>query len=615
MPSANSGSGSAPEFPYPWSADPAGSGHVSRPGRRAAERAASLDTLVDLLRLSSVERLLGVARLASALMLVAAVDLGSGVFHPPAVKVLMVGYTVYAAVVLAVVWRRDTGGGRGATMLHVLDLAWAGVATSISGGTGSMVFPLFAFVLAAAAYRWGLRRTLLDGVVVLAIAAAQAATSAAGKTPWPFEADLFVLRASSIAVLAVLFGSLAERQHASTAHAAAVGHLMVRVGRASGIRGAIGELLDELLRLFGARQALLVVQEFDGSRLYLWRAEARASVAAAVSHVELSLDGRDTWLFPAPSSVATLEIRRGAGAPALVLAHDAGGRSVDEAFPLPAALPMPDGWRSAVVAVVDGRRSLQARLFLVDPARPLRREARLALLQSLLREAAPVMANHYLLRRLRSRAGSRERERLSSELHDGVIQSLAALEMRLDVLRSGAEALDPELAAEAANARDLLHDEALKTRELMERLRPVDTDAQRMPGQLADLVQRFSRATGIDVRLDRAVDGIDLSPRECQEIVRIVQEALVNIRRHSGASRAVVRLEADAYDWGLIVQDNGRGLGPGAHGRLRHDQVERDQLGPRVIRERAAALGATLGIESSSSGLRIEITWPRSARR
>jgi signal transduction histidine kinase len=263
-----------------------------------------------------------------------------------------------------------------------------------------------------------------------------------------------------------------------------------------------------------------------------------------------------------------------------------------------------------IAAVVDTKKVLDARLFLVDPAYPRRPEARLALLQDLVRQVTPAFLNLYLLRRLRSRASLRERERLSCELHDGLIQTLTALEMRLEVLRADAEATSKALAAEVASARDVLHEEALKSRELFERLRPVGGDAERLSLGIADMVQRFSHASGIDARLFWTRDTLDLSPRQCRAVFRIVQEALVNVRRHSGASQVVVRLAADAYDWALVIEDNGRGLG--FTGRLTHEEIEATEAGPRVIRRRVASLGATLGIESSPSGLRLEIAWPRS---
>jgi signal transduction histidine kinase len=126
------------------------------------------------------------------------------------------------------------------------------------------------------------------------------------------------------------------------------------------------------------------------------------------------------------------------------------------------------------------------------------------------------------------------------------------------------------------------------------------------------LVRRFKDTSGIEARLDWAGDTLDLTPRQCREVLRIVQEALVNVRRHSGASQVVARLAVDEYDWALTVEDNGRGLG--FTGRLTHEQIEREQAGPRVIRQRVAALGGTLNIESSPAGLRLEVAWPRARR-
>jgi signal transduction histidine kinase len=279
---------------------------------------------------------------------------------------------------------------------------------------------------------------------------------------------------------------------------------------------------------------------------------------------------------------------------------------------MPVSLPISGGWRSAVAALVDANGILDARLFLVDPERPRRREARLAVLAALVRQVTPALLSLYLLRRLRSRAGLRERARLSAELHDGLIQTLTALEMRLELLRRGAGATDATVAAEVASARDLLHEEALRARELMERLRPVEGDVDRFPSDLAGMIRRFSGTSGLDARLDWAGDTLDLTPRQCREVLRIVQEALVNVRRHSGASQVVVRLTADEYDWVLAVEDDGRGLG--LTGRLTHDQIDREQTGPRVIRQRVAALGGTLNIESSPAGLRLEVAWPRARR-
>jgi signal transduction histidine kinase len=100
-----------------------------------------------------------------------------------------------------------------------------------------------------------------------------------------------------------------------------------------------------------------------------------------------------------------------------------------------------------------------------------------------------------------------------------------------------------------------------------------------------------------------------MTPRHCREVLRIVQEALVNVRRHSGATTVVVRVAADAWGWELVVHDNGHGFG--FTGRMTHEDLIARDAGPRVIRERVRALDGFVAIDSSPTGARLEIAFPR----
>ena len=75
------------------------------------------------------------------------------------------------------------------------------------------------------------------------------------------------------------------------------------------------------------------------------------------------------------------------------------------------------------------------RLVLVDPKRGVGRKTGLRFVRTLVRQVGPAAYSRYLLRRLRSRVGAIERARVARELHDGVIQSLIGLEMKVQVLR------------------------------------------------------------------------------------------------------------------------------------------------------------------------------------
>jgi signal transduction histidine kinase len=127
---------------------------------------------------------------------------------------------------------------------------------------------------------------------------------------------------------------------------------------------------------------------------------------------------------------------------------------------------------------------------------------------------------------------------------------------------------------------------------------------------LADLVGQFQRQTGIAAHFVSEIDEVSLSPRVSAEIARIVQEALVNVRKHSGARNVLVRVSAPAGYWKFEVDDDGRGFG--FAGRYSQADLEIGRKGPVVIRERVRAIGGTLALESApGQGARVEVWLPR----
>ena len=94
----------------------------------------------------------------------------------------------------------------------------------------------------------------------------------------------------------------------------------------------------------------------------------------------------------------------------------------------------------------------------------------------------------------------------------------------------------------------------------MHLLKPAEVDAKRLVEHLADMIERFRHGTGIQARLACDADEIDLTPRACREVAGMVREALANVRKHSGATSVVIRLERNGGNWQLVVDDNGCGL-------------------------------------------------------
>src|SRR5262249_42070815 len=93
------------------------------------------------------------------------------------------------------------------------------------------------------------------------------------------------------------------------------------------------------------------------------------------------------------------------------------------------------------------------------------------------------------------------------------------------------------------------------------------------------------------------------------EIVRIVQESLVNVHKHGGARQVLVRLAEKTDRWELSVEDDGRGFD--FEGRVTLDELDRIGRGPRIIKQRVRLLGGSLTIESNlTAGVKLTITLP-----
>jgi signal transduction histidine kinase len=203
-----------------------------------------------------------------------------------------------------------------------------------------------------------------------------------------------------------------------------------------------------------------------------------------------------------------------------------------------------------------------------------------------------------------------ERARLAHELHDGALQSLLGVAMQLNVLRNESTPQAVGVAQELGRIHDLLLEEARQLRELMQRMKPLDVDAKSLRTRVAEIVERFQRETGITVQFVCEFTVVALRPRVCEVVARIVQEGLVNVRKHSGASHVTIQLDRRNRHWRLTIEDDGHGFP--FSGCFSQEHLEADGRGPLVIRECVRLIDGELKLESiSGRGSRLEITIPQ----
>jgi signal transduction histidine kinase len=209
----------------------------------------------------------------------------------------------------------------------------------------------------------------------------------------------------------------------------------------------------------------------------------------------------------------------------------------------------------------------------------------------------------------RSAAAAMERARIARELHDGVIQAVTGVEIQVAALSLRLANESPSVASELRRLKMILREEVVSLRELMHQMKPLELGPHQLVDALEDSVQRFQRETGISARFVTQLDRIALTPRACREVAQILHEALVNVRRHSGARNVFVRLTAVNGDCRLSIDDDGCGF-PFA-GRFSQADLEATRKGPLVIKERVRLLGGELTIESDPGrGARLEIAVP-----
>jgi signal transduction histidine kinase len=196
-----------------------------------------------------------------------------------------------------------------------------------------------------------------------------------------------------------------------------------------------------------------------------------------------------------------------------------------------------------------------------------------------------------------------ERRRIAGELHDGIGQILTALTLTLDAASSAPRR---EVVARRIRLARELSDRALaETRDLSHRMRPGRSEERGLVPSLRDLAKQ----SGFPVRIvtdATAADPRVLGPTATVEVYRIVQEALSNAARHSGATHAVVSLTAGDGALGVTVNDDGIGFTRGPEHEL--------GIGLAGMQERAELLGGHLTIASHpGQGTRIGLGVPLGA--
>ena len=533
---------------------------------------------------------------------------------------LLVMYVVHSLLILVLVRVRQESSSAFRFIVHAVDVFWPALLSFFSSGVNSPFFVFSIFALLTAAYRWGFLETMATACAAIVLFFAQAIWVASpGGTigvffQGSFALNNFVVRSLYLLIAGYLLGYLGEEEKRLRTEISAIARVIARVQAEVGLHGALRAVFDEVLRIFAARRAALALREASSGRAFLWEAmrESR-SEEITLKSTELEEAQVSTYLFDPPGhtwyagrrSPSRLSRRF-----ELYVVSAKGQRIYEAAWKPPEWFQSLPVFRAMLGVTLSFGPDWSGQALVLDPEPSSPPEQAVPFLQALARQVTPTIYSVFLMRRLRSRVGAVERARVARELHDGVIQSLIGLEMKVDVLRRQTEGKGDPVAEELNRVQNLLHQEVLNLRELMQQMRPVDVAPQRFLDYLATTVDKFGRDVGVTAHFVSPLEEVAIAPRVCTEVARILQEALVNIRKHSHARNVLVRFDTQDGNWRLVIDDDGRGFD--FEGRVHLAELDTQHRGPLVIKERVRTIGGELVVESGRGrGARLEILFPR----
>jgi signal transduction histidine kinase len=195
-----------------------------------------------------------------------------------------------------------------------------------------------------------------------------------------------------------------------------------------------------------------------------------------------------------------------------------------------------------------------------------------------------------------------ERQRLAREIHDTLAQGFTSVLMLIQAAESEVDVDSAAVHRHLALAVETARQNLAEARSLVAALSPVDLQVAPLPEALARLVDRLGRELGVSATL--RVDGTPRPLPANQDVVllRAVQEALANVRKHAAARRVAVRLRYGGQGATLEVSDDGRGfdVDGGSEG-----------FGLAGMQARAADVGGVLQVDSrAGGGTTVRLTLP-----
>jgi signal transduction histidine kinase len=502
---------------------------------------------------------------------------------------------LYLLYSIAVIWIIDRGLmriDRIALFSQLADTFWFPVILLYTQGEHSPFFLYYVYSLITASFRWGFKETLLFNTANVGMYVIVHFATAGPQSGF----QRFWLGPTYLYVLACLIGYLGEHQKRVQRQLMSLAEMPRSIVSRKRFSRMLEATMINLRQVFRAGQCILVFYDVEAGQFFVRKTGAGVQ---RKSYQFGGLSSADTEFLCAPrSNVGYLvnphkKLARVFGLRA-VMAYDFDQQKVQmQAFQPDPRLSSIFEMESMLSVPIFLGAEFRGRLYLVNRKTADFSLSDLQYLQLIVSQVAPLLDNFRLLQRMQKVSVLKEKNRIARDLHDGLLQSLASLDLRIEVSRKLLQPTTPEVQKELKELQKIVRDEHDEMRNYMKRLKTPAFAGDELHKVLRDYLRVFENETRLRVSLSLPPQPVPVSRRMGREIYQIIHEALTNVRKHAEAQQVEIELTRLEDTIQLRIRDDGRGFPANSA-----EPVGSLGTYPWSIQERTRALNGSLQVES-----------------
>ena len=507
-------------------------------------------------------------------------------------------YTLYSAVLYVLSLKRSQL--IPVRVTHWVDVAWYTLLIALGGGTSSVFFFFFFFAILLAAFRWG----FAEGLCVTVVSTALYTT--VGFLTAPSGQEFELARALLRPIYLLVLGYMIAYWGGAEATLKRRLSFLKEAGRLSNLRlGAghtVGSMLERVRRFYDADRCILITKDPELPQ-YLLRQAYRDQPTRAVFAEPLSA-GEASALLTLPERCSIVAQpdrgRRSLNGSFRVIYHvtylglGEGDHGVDVTTAAEELTRRFDGASFATVPMLvtdkdKGMWEFVGRLFVTNSLRGLNKSD-LEFLIQVSEHITPVVEELERLLRPALDVAAQERQRISRDIHDTIIQPFFGIKTRAETLHRKVSA-DENLPEHLKDSvEDLVRHTNEELKELRAYVKGLREGGAVVGSSFVTALRREAEVRGQLYGLDVHVEveaNIHITDRLATEVLHMVLEGLSNARRHnSDARRAVITVSSTGNSLVLKITNDGAG------------KLAKRRFIPRSITERAASLGGSVQVNS-----------------